>query len=234
MTEKTSLGDRMKAYEGIQRTMLIPNMPVLARLDGRAFHTLTRGMKKPFDSFFQTAMLKTAEALCEEIQGCRIAYVQSDEITLLIYAVATKEKRSEAWFGLNLQKMCSVAAGIASVACSRFLCRPYAVFDARFWNVPLHEVTNNFIWRQQDATRNSIQGLAQKHFSPNQLHGKSCDELQEMLFSEHGINWNDCQIIDKRGACVRREDGEWSIDREIPIFTQDRDYIEKLLILEGM
>ena len=113
MSDKDSLGDRMKGYESVPRARLIPRMPVLLRLDGKAFHTLTRGMDKPVDARFQKCMWEAARRLCSEVQGCQVAYVQSDEITLLLidYQTLTTDR----WFDYDLQKMCSVAAGFASV-----------------------------------------------------------------------------------------------------------------------
>ena len=248
---KDSLGDRQKDYEGIPRVRLIKKMPVIARIDGKAFHTLTRHMAKPYDKNFQYTMLDTALYLCSEIQGVKLGYVQSDEISLLLTDNNTRD--TQAWFDNELQKMCSVSA---SMAASQFMwsfvsnfgvsaitnVRP--AFDARFWNLPEHEVVNYFIWRQQDAVRNSIQSLAQANFPHKELHGVSCSLLQEKLFQEKGINWNDCLTMDKRGACIVRsvktvhsdkgsaERRVWTTDLEIPTFTQDRKYIATRLLPE--
>ena len=102
------------------------------------------------------------------------------------------------------------------------------MFDSRCFNIPIEEVTNCFIWRQQDATRNAIQMLGQCNFSHKELHGKSCSAIQDMLMDQKGINFNDMPTEFKRGVCCRRdEDGKWVLDKEIPIFTQDRDYVDK-------
>lgn len=251
MSDKDSLGDRMKGYESVPRARLVPRMPVLLRLDGKAFHTLTRGMDKPVDTVFQSAMWHTAKHLCEEIQGCQVAYVQSDEITLLLVDYQTLQ--TQGWFEYEVQKMCSIAAGMASAEFSSFLGKR-GIFDCRAWNLPKEEVVNCFIWRQQDATRNAIQMLGQSKFSHKQLHGKSCPVIQEMLFQEHGINFNDCPVPQKRGICVVKEQYEvpiesgatnavsdviwtatrtrWVFDQEIPIFTQDRSYIQRYVDAE--
>jgi len=248
-----SLGDRMKMYESVPRLRLVPKMPVLLRLDGKAFHTLTRGMEKPVDRGFYKSMLAAATELCEQIQGCQVAYVQSDEITLLLVDYQTI--KTQGWFEYEVQKMCSVAASIATHAfaeafrvhhADRFAgARPY--FDCRAWNLPREEVVNCFIWRQQDATRNSIQGLAQAHFSHKELHGADQPKMMDMLMLQKGINWNDCPIPQKRGVCVVKEHfkitldrgmvrtpevqpevtrSRWKVDEAIPIFTQNRDYIQ--------
>lgn len=246
-----SLGDRMKGYESVPRLRLVPKMPVMLRLDGKAFHTLTSKMDKPFDVLFQNCMWKTALLLCEEIQGCQLAYVQSDEITLLL--VDYQSIQSQGWFDYQVQKMCSVAASIASVEFTIALGKR-GLFDCRAWNLPREEVVNCFIWRQQDATRNSIEALGQAHFSHKKLHGKNCSAIQDMLMLEKGINWNDCPVPQKRGTCVRKEhykvrvncpDGVnncevqhftdrsgWVVDEEIPIFTQNRGYIQRAVDLD--
>jgi tRNA(His) guanylyltransferase len=237
-----NLGDRMKAYESVSKTRLVPKMPVIARFDGKAFHTLTRRLKKPYDPQFQGAMWAAAVALCEEIQGAKLAYVQSDEISVLLVDYASY--KSQPWFDYEVQKMCSVGAATASVAFNADLrarmpqWAPRAVFDARFWNLPMHEVCNYFIWRQNDAARNSLQGLCQSLFSHQELHGKGQAEMHEMLHTR-GLNWNDCSIPEKRGVCVvhapstNEVPGGWFVDEEIPIFSQNRTYIDRLVDVLG-
>lgn len=240
----------MKNYESVPKTRLMPKMPVMLRLDGKAFHTFTRSCKRPYDPAFHSCMWKAAIALCQQIDGCRLAYVQSDEITLLL--TDWSSVHTQAWFGYEVQKLCSVSAGICSVAFyAAWLklgleTKRLPSFDARCWNLPVSEVTNAFIWRQQDASRNSCSMLAQAYFSPKQLHGVSMTGQQEMLMSKHDINWNDCPTAMKRGVCVvkesytipvARDDGttttcsrtRWVVDEEIPLFTADRSYIERHL-----
>jgi len=237
---KDSLGDRMKEYEAVTRARLMRRCPALLRVDGKAFHSLTRGMAKPWDPNLVAAMDATAHRLCEEIQGAALAYVQSDEISVLILDYA--QINTEAWFDAQIQKMVSVGASFASVAFNRSIAAAYpdkagAVFDARVFSLPLHEVVNYFIWRQQDAVRNSIQSLAQANFSAREIHGVNCDALQEMLFSQRGINWNDIPLPQKRGTVVRRVETEvdgtprskWETDENIPTFTADRAYINRFV-----
>lgn len=275
--KKDALGDRMKAYENISRNCLTRRIPVIIRLDGKAFHTFTRGMEKPFDPVLTRAMQQTMKYLCENIQGCVLGYTQSDEITLVLKDYAAI--KTDAWFGYNIQKMASIAASMATLAFDReFLIahedwfdkslnngasvqpgflqlddlytskQHQAVFDARVFSVPKEEVCNCLIWRQQDATRNSIESVGQAFFSQRELHKKNCNEIQEMLWSKHNINWNNFPTESKRGSCCikqriqtpmenPRSPGQqitvtrrkWVIDHEIPIFTRDRDYIEKLI-----
>lgn len=265
--DKTTLGDRMKKnYENVTRYYLTRRTPVIIRIDGKAFHTFTRGMNKPFDTILSRAMQNTMEYLCRNVQGCVLGYTQSDEISLLLTDYA--ELDTDAWFGDNLQKMCSVAASMATMAFNVYfrdrVCdclvdlpgdqfdRTYniydpklfsAMFDARCFNIPKEEVCNYFIWRQQDAVRNSIQSVGQANFSQKELHGKNCDAIQDMLFKVKGINWNDTPTMFKRGSCCVKGKAPlgsvypdsskviscWHIDSEIPIFSKQREYIECVL-----
>lgn len=255
--KKDSLGDRMKGYENIPRNYLTRRLPVIIRLDGKAFHTFTKGFKKPFDNILMESMWETAKYLCENIQGCKVAYTQSDEISLLL---TDYEKLDTcAWFDNNIQKIVSISASMATLAFNKVFSEIInhidaeeisdfydiykrrmmtAMFDSRVFTLPKEEVNNYFVWRQQDATRNSIQMVGQANFSHKQLHKKSCDEIQEMLFQEKGINWNDLPTPNKRGICIIKEQYElnneektlrtrWTVDTNIPVFTQDRNYIEK-------
>lgn len=256
--ERDELGTRMKEYESAGQTRLIRRLPVIIRVDGRAFHTLTHKMDKPVDDRFQTCMWATATALCEEVQGARIGYVQSDEISVLLYE---RDVHSDGWFGYDRDK---VVSGSAAAATAAFLLhfiklfpevylntRNAPRFDSRASNYPLHEVVNYMIWRQQDATRNSILGLGMSHFSHKQLHQKNTSQIQDLLHAEKGIDWNDCPTTQKRGTCIVKESymvragdmindhevqayterSRWVVDEDIPIFTQDRTYIEKHLVM---
>ncbi len=223
--EKTAIGDRFKRYEQVTDLLLTKRTPVIARIDGRAFHTLTRQCAKPFDWRFFGAMAIAAQALCEEIQGCKMAYVQSDEISLLLCDYDRIE--SEAWFDYRLQKMCSVAASIASTHFTREF-EEEGHFDARFFNVPENDVVNYFIWRQRDAERNSLQMLAQSMYSPRELEGKKTADLHELLHQK-AHNWDLLQPVQKRGAAVIKNDAGWYWDEDTPVFSQQRDYIERLI-----
>jgi len=222
-----SLGDRMKdQYENRTRIMLPRRTYTVIRVDGKAFHTYTRHCEKPNDETLAWALDQSAQALCEEAQGSCLAFVQSDEISILLTDFA--QPTTEAWFDGNLQKICSVAASTVTAVFASNYERDgqVAIFDARVFVIPDPvEVENYFIWRQQDATRNSIQGLAQSKFSAKQLHGKTTSEMQEMLFQAHGINWNDTEPYWKRGRCVVYGEQGWTIDRNTPVFTQERTYL---------
>jgi len=240
MTDKTSLGNRMKAYEYVPRIYLTPRMPTILRIDGKSFHNYTKGFEKPWDKRIINAFVTAATALMKEIQGAKIAYCQSDEISILINDYEKFETSS--WFDKNVQKMCSVSASVATAGFNLFMRDVFetkvALFDARCFVIPREDVVNYFHWRQADAVRNSISGLAQKHFSHKQLHQKNTGQMQEMLFHQKNINWNDCKVFEKRGWCVLRETKEVEPevmrtfiepDWNVPTFSQDRDYIGKYL-----
>jgi len=197
------LGDRMKSqYENVTRHTLPRRTYTILRLDGRAFHTFTRGMERPFDAAFAHTMDLTAQVLCEEVAGAVFAYAQSDEISILMQDF--ESTGTQPWFGGNIQKIVSVAAGIASHHFHSVLATggPSTChgFDARVFTIPDQvEVANYFIWRQRDAVRNSISMAAQAVFPHKQLYGLNGGQLQEKLFAEAGINWNDYPDGFKRG-----------------------------------
>lgn len=237
MSVNDELGKRMKEYyESIPKTKLMRRTPVAIRIDGKAFHTFTRGFEKPFDRVLIKSMQETMKYLCENIQGCVLGYTQSDEITLIL--VDYKNLNSSAWFDYEVQKMCSIAASMATMAFNKFfeqnvfefdnllpskigmderdfrnIAQSYevavnkgAMFDARVFNIPKEEVTNIVYWRQLDATRNSIQMVGQANFSHKELQNKSCNMIQDMLMTEKGINWNDFPTHQKRGTCCIKEE----------------------------
>lgn len=270
-----ALGTRMKSYEYVTRKYLERKSPVILRLDGKAFHSFTRGLKKPFDEIFVKSMQDTMKYLCENIQGCVLGYCQSDEVTLVLVDYQSEE--ACAWFDNNIQKMVSVSASMATLAFNKawhentrtislpatlefmpdekqsYWLKRYhlyhdkewkATFDSRVFTLPKEEVVNCLIWRQQDAIRNSIQSVGQANFSHNQLHGKNCSNIQDMLMLEKGINWNDYPTHLKRGSCCIKKPfkinegteqeairNKWVIDTEIPIFTQDKDYVNRLVFI---
>ena len=247
MSDNSDLGNRMKRYENIPRIALTPRMPMIIRVDGRAFHTYTRRFKPlqdgPWSIHMRNAMTAAAEGLMKEISGAKIAYVQSDEISVLVTDYDTFN--TQAWFDKGVQKVCSVSASVASVNFNASVDTvsedpSMATFDARCFVLPKEEVNNYFLWRQQDASKNSVSMLAQWHFSHKSLQNKNGSQMQDMLMLEKSINWNDLPVWQKRGWCVLRtqrlvntEGGDeitrTSIqpDWEIPIFTKDREYVEK-------
>jgi len=219
-----SIGDRMKRYELASKQYLTRRTPIIVRVDGKSFHTFTRGMERPFDKPLMNAMAGTAGKMVSHMDGAVFAYQQSDEISILLKDWTTLN--TEAWFDNNVQKIASVSASLATGYFNLlFDSDKMAFFDARVFSIPMEEVANYFIWRQQDATRNSIQMVAQAHFSQKQLHCVNTKAMQEKLITEKDVNWNDCSPHEKRGAAI--VDGYFDMD--VPIFTQEREYIERLL-----
>ena len=264
------LGDRMKDYyENRYKFTLTRRTPVIIRIDGKAFHSFTRHLRKPYDEIFHDAMNETLKYLCENIQGCKFGYTQSDEISLVLTDFDTLS--TDAWFDYELQKMCSISASMATLQFNKMF-REYAdqyidgvtalqdtdvesdylkallnclvkgaVFDARCFNIPEDEIVNYFIWRQNDATRNAIRMLGYCHYSSKEIENVSNNDLQDMLFLEKGINFNDMDTEYKRGVCCYKDKvaandrlcgfkTAWIIDTEGPIFTKDREYISKHII----
>ena len=246
------LGLRMKHnYEQPAQTRLVRRMPVAIRIDGKAFHTFTKGFWKPFDHVLIKSMQETMKYLCENIQGCVFGYTQSDEITLIL--IDYKKLTSEAWFDYEVQKMCSIAASMATMifnkvfinnvyeTCTTLNQEPYetalkkgAMFDARCFNIPKEEVTNLIYWRQLDAVRNSVQMVAQSQFSQKELQGLNCTQLKQKLIKEKHIDWSNYLTIEKRGTACYKEKGKWIIDTEMPILRNTKEcnyryYIEKWL-----
>lgn len=198
-----TLGDRMKSYEQVTRTVLLPHSWTVLRVDGRAFHAYLRRADKPFDLDFIRDMQLVGADLCREVSGVVYTYGQSDEISLILSDV---DQQSQPWFGGVAQKMASVAAGVATASLigqRGWSGRPH--FDARVFTLPsVVEVANYLIWRQRDAVRNSISMAAQAKFSHAALHGKNSNDMQEMLWAEHGVNWNDYPDECRRGWVVTR------------------------------
>lgn len=229
-----SLGDRMKTYEQAFRYYLPIHSYVIVRVDGKAFHTFTEHCLRPFDYPLMAAMDKTARELCAEIQGAKFGFVQSDEISILLYDFC--KINTSAWFDNNYTKIVSVSASLAT---SSFI-RHYSFgkeipcgfgFDSRAYILPTKdEVANYFVWRQQDAVRNSIQMAARAEFSHRECMYRNNEELQEMLF-KRGINWNDYTVRCKRGGFVsyqraHEQDAHSSwIFIEPPTFTKDREFL---------
>ena len=283
MSVHDDLGTRMKEfYEQVPKTRLVRRMPVAIRIDGKAFHTFTKGFHKPFDDILIKTMQETTKYLCENIQGCVLGYTQSDEITLIL--VDYQKLTSSAWFDYEVQKLCSISASMATMAFNKYFAKNVddyrfdkwdgiskyekgteeyiktllkavekgAMFDARCFNIPKEEVTNLIYWRQLDATRNSIQMVGQANFSHKELQNKSCNDIQDMLHEQKGINWNDYPTVYKRGtACIKnrkiieyldefkvtaklidstKTENSWIIDTEMPILKgEDRTYIDDLI-----
>lgn len=219
-TDRTALGDRMKAYETATRTSLPVRTYTILRCDGRAFHTYLRGAEKPYDYLFMADMDAVAEALCAEVSGAVFAFTQSDEISVLAYDFGGTN--TQPWFDGVVQKIVSVAAATATATLVRRR-DGTPTFDARVFTIadPV-EVANYFIWRQRDCVRNSITMAAQAQFPHQRLHGVNGAQMQELLWQEKGINWNDYPDGAKRGRVVVKVTGERDVT-----FTHKRTGVEE-------
>lgn len=233
--DTSDLAKRMKDYEMRDRYFLQKRIPVAIRVDMRAGHTFTKGFERPFDKVFMKSMQETAKYMCENMGNAKFAYVQSDEITIILVDYDTLE--TDCWFNYRIDKLCSISASMATMAFNKFFYKNVeeysesvavlqdfdiekkylekldkavekgAIFDARVFNIPKEEVTNLIYWRQLDAIRNSIQMVGQANFSHKQLQHKSCNDIQNMLLIEKDINWNNFPTTMKRGSCCIRNRG---------------------------
>lgn len=232
---KEAIGNRMKEfYENPYRYTLTRRTYTIIRIDGKAFHSYTKGLQRPFDEALINDMDQTSIYLCKNIMGVKLGFVQSDEISLVL--TDFDEIKTQAWFGNNLQKMCSVSASMATRAFNEARLKTlgaesmkWAEFDSRVFQIhsPI-EVSNYLLWRQQDTTRNSISSVAQSLYPHKELMGKNGSELQEMIFQK-GINWNNYSPKLKRGRLILKETYEkengtqrtrW-VSTDPPIFTTD-------------
>lgn len=213
----SELGDRMKTYEGIEANrVLIPGIPVCVRLDGRSFHTFTKGLDRPFDKNMSSMMIETTKQLVQESKA-NIGYTQSDEITLIFIP---KENEQINFFNGRIQKLTSVLSSLASAKFNEMKSKlmpekkQLAVFDCRVWNVPsIEEAINCLIWREMDATKNSISMAASSFYSPKQLIKINSKKKMDLLMDK-GINWNDYPIHFKRGSYVQRKNFERTLSPE--------------------
>jgi tRNA(His) guanylyltransferase len=271
------LGDRMKEYENLTRFNLSKDYPMIIRLDGNAFHTFTRGFDKPFDKVLRESMQETAKYLLENIPGAQCAYHQSDEISILVtnYQLSNRE----AWFDNNINKIVSLTASMATLSFNKIFAQNVklssvydisskdldgvrsshleaiksgAIFDSRVFILPKDEVTNYFIWRQQDAIKNAISMAAQSLFSHQSLQNLNGPDMIERMRKEKGIIYDDVYaVVERRGSIAHRlapaefektikqkngiektikyERSEWGVDLEIPVFKDTREYIEKFI-----
>jgi len=242
--KKDDIGNRMKEkYENRAKAFLTARTPVIMRLDGKAFHTYTKGLKRPYSTLLKNAMVSTANVLMNQIQGTRLSYTQSDEISLFI-ADYTKFK-SEGWFEYNVQKMVSVASSIATAEFNRYMDTRVigghpeiekrntmglpALFDARVFNIPKEEVANYFYWRQIDWKRNSIQMLSQSLFSHGELHKKNTQNMLDMCY-EKGYDWHSIDNVWKNGTYIYQPVDVIAkkIDNDM-FFPEARDVIDLLV-----
>ena len=208
-SEFEAMGDRHKAFEA-RETMhkLMPGLPVLVRLDGRAFHTFTRGLARPYDERLSRAMIETTKHLVAETHAS-VGYTQSDEISL---AFPNVDAASQMLFDGRVQKLCSVLAAMATAKFNQQIlanipdkAHLLPLFDARVYQYPtLDLAAESFVWRETDATRNSLTMAAHAYYSHKELHKAGYAKKHEMLHAK-GINWANYPDFFKKGTYVRRE-----------------------------
>ena len=205
-----ALGDRMKGYEKLMQTHFMPRLPIIVRLDGKGFSKYTKEFQRPYDERLSKAMTGTTMELVKETNAC-IGYTQSDEITLVYYS---DNPEIQVYFDGKIQKIVSVTASIATanfnVLIKEFMGKemPLAYFDARAFQVStLGEAANAVLWREQDATKNSISMATRVFYDHREMMNKNGSEMQDMLHAK-GINWNDYPTFFKRGTYVQRKEIE--------------------------
>lgn len=249
--QTTTLGDRMKRYEAVSQVLLMRRMPIIVRLDGKTFHTFVKGREKPYDLNLSLAMQFATQYLVKNIQGCKLGYTQSDEISLLITDYDTLD--TEAWFDSNLQKIVAISASYCTRVFNRQLHaldmldkeRPLsppkdAFFDSRAFNVPKEDVCNYFIWRQQDCRKNAISMAAQANFSHKELHKMKSGDKIGMLATK-GIDFDTDYPRAFQFGAVYHKDLPYSrhvrfdtdCDVDIPEFKDQRDYIERWVYMDS-
>jgi tRNA(His) guanylyltransferase len=225
-----SLGDRMKEYEDCYRITLTRRTPVIIRVDGKAFHSLTTKCKKPFDKDFMNAMLYAASQTSLQMQGFKLGYVQSDEASFLL--TDFDEINTEPWFGNNLNKIVSISSSYMTAFFNQGWIwvredKSVGVFDSRAFNVPIEEVANYFLWRARDWERNSLQMYCQAFFSHKELMNKDATAQHEMLHSI-GKNWaTDLTPREKNGTFIFEDK---VIDDFIPNFETIEDFVNNSMI----
>ena len=241
---KDSLGNRMKGYENAYKETLPENFPIIIRLDGSHFHTFTKDLEKPFDENLISAFWETCKYLAENIGGAKFVYHQSDEISILVRN--DDNYNTQAWFKNNLNKLVSISASLATAKFNEEIRKVYpgkelATFDSRVFIVPEHEILNYFVWRQNDAMRNSVSMVAQSMFSHKSLQNQKKDDMvKRMLVENHFDFFNDLEIYKQRGACFEKElfdlnlgNGDtvkrsrWEVNLNMPVLTEEKDFLNK-------
>ena len=209
-TDRTSIGDRMKLYESPSTSRLaFKGQPLIARLDGKSFHSFCKGLNRPYDERLSNLMKVVMSSLVDRF-GATVGYTQSDEITLAWFTPT--DGTAEYPFSGRFQKLDSLLASFATAKFNQIL-ETYIpekgaelpTFDCRSFVVPnLLEAYHSFLWRQQDCTKNAISMAAQSMFSHRRLQGLHGPQMQELMFKEHGVNFNDYPAFFKRGTFARR------------------------------
>lgn len=224
-----NLGDRIKRYESVTRYIATQRTPLIVRVDGRAFHTFTKKMDKPFDRGLMVAMAAAAKSVADDMQGFKAAYIQSDEATFCL--TDYDELTTQGWFDYNLSKIISISASLMSVNLIKYLgCKETPVFDSRAFNVPVDDVANVFLWRAKDWERNSLQMYSRAFYSHKELIGKNRESMHEMLYQK-GKNWaTDLTSMERNGTFLLQTEAGIEMNSNIkPVYQEIRDAIYPLI-----
>ena len=227
---KDNLGDRMKEYEQAFSFKIPKKHPIIVRVDGKSFHTITRNMDKPFDKVFIDCMQETAKYLLKNVQNCLMVYVQSDEISLLIDDRKTQE--TDAFFDNKLNKIVSITSSMATMKFNNRLIFSHcidkqAMFDSRAFILSDIEIPNYFLWRMKDWERNSIQMLARSLYSAKELHKKNRKDLHGLMFKK-GVNWAKIQPHLRNGTIFYKDNRDIvSVSRKFD-YTKLKNFIKKI------
>lgn len=211
MSKLDVFGDRMKDYEQKEAgRKFLPMLPICVRLDGKGFSKFTKKMNRPYEEVFSHIMVEVTKYLVEH-SGAKIGYTQSDEISLVLYA---DDYKQNIYFDGKIQKITSTLASVATAVFNKLAnellpiekrTNEYAFFDCRAWEVPnLQEAANTLLWREFDATKNSVSMAARSYYSHKQVLHKNTNEMKDMLMAK-GVNWNDYPAFFKRGTYVQKQ-----------------------------
>lgn len=208
--KKDTLGNKIKDLEGIECfRKFIPNLPIIVRADGRSFHQFTKGLARPYDTRFSSLMVETTKYLVEQTVA-DLGYTQSDEISLIL--LNNKGEKSQPFFNGRIFKIISTISALCSVYFNKHLstyipekANKTPTFDCRSFQAANNkDIIDYLLWRETDATKNSISMASQSVFSHKSLQNLNTSEMQEKLFQEKNINWNDYPDFFKKGTYIRR------------------------------
>ena len=247
-----SVIEKLKAYEQRTDTKLSVDMPIILRIGGKSFKTLTKNCDKPFDDVVARAMYKTMLELCKNIPYCVLGYTYSDEITLLI--VNKGLDGATPWYENRAQKLCSVTASMATAQFCKFFVEytklynrelsidlGLVAFDCRCFNILENDVIEYFIWRQKACVRHAVMGIAHTMYSNKELYKKSDGTVRKMIKEKTGKAFAGVEPGYCYGFCAVRRlvrlpslnvRNMWTIDKDVPKFWREPMYIQDCLYVK--
>lgn len=225
--KKDSLGDRMKNYENVNRNYLMSNSDVIIRIDWKAFSTFTKWLDKPFDDTLISTMQNVVRMMAKEISGFKLAYLQSDEISIWINDTDTIQ--TQGWFDYNINKINSVCASMFTGYFNYLWVKSTKIwlFDCRCFNIPREEIPNYFLRRQKDRYRNSVQMYARSKFKQKELQGKKLQDIFDMLFVSGNAPRTSLENVYKNGTFILKG---WEMETNVlPTYDSINGFIQKVL-----